>query len=37
VAAGGLHFDRFLATGVIALAMVVFTLLSPKLRKPARE
>ena len=37
VANGGLHFDRFVATGVIALAMVVFTLLSPRLRKPAGE
>jgi len=32
---GGLDFGRFLATGVIALAMVVLILLSPKLRRPA--
>jgi len=37
VEAGGLHFDRFLATGVIALAMVGFTLVTPRLRKPAGE
>ena len=32
---GGLDFGRFLATGVIAAAMVVLILLSPKLRRPA--
>jgi len=34
-AQGGLDFGRFLATGVIALAMVMLILLSPKLRRPA--
>jgi uncharacterized membrane-anchored protein len=34
-AQGGLDFGRFLATGVIALAMVVLIVLSPKLRRPA--
>ena len=34
-AQGGFAFDRFTATGVIALAMVVLILVSPKLRKPA--
>jgi len=34
-AQGGLHLDRFAATAVIALAMVVFVLLDPKLRRPA--
>jgi uncharacterized membrane-anchored protein len=34
-AQGGLEFGRFLATGVIALAMVVLILLTPKLRRPA--
>ena len=34
-AQGGLEFGRFLATGVIALAMVVLIALAPKLRKPA--
>jgi len=33
---GGLDFGRFLATGVIAAAMVVLILLSPKLRRPAQ-
>jgi uncharacterized membrane-anchored protein len=32
---GGLDFGRFAATGVIALAMVVLIVLSPKLRRPA--
>ena len=32
---GGLDFGRFLATGVIALTMVVLILLTPKLRRPA--
>jgi uncharacterized membrane-anchored protein len=36
-AQGGLEFGRFVATGVIAAAMVLFTLLSPTLRRPARE
>jgi uncharacterized membrane-anchored protein len=31
---GGLAFGRFAATGVIALAMIVLILLSPKLRRP---
>jgi uncharacterized membrane-anchored protein len=35
-AQGGLDFGRFLATGVIALAMVVLILLTPKLRRPAQ-
>ncbi|THD58471.1 hypothetical protein [Phenylobacterium sp.] len=34
-AQGGLDFGRFLATGVIALAMVVLILLAPRLRRPA--
>jgi uncharacterized membrane-anchored protein len=34
-AQGGLEFGRFAATGVIALAMVVLVLLSPRLRRPA--
>jgi uncharacterized membrane-anchored protein len=34
-AQGGLHLDRFAATAVIALAMVVFVLADPKLRRPA--
>jgi uncharacterized membrane-anchored protein len=34
-AQGGLEFGRFLATGTIALAMVVLILLTPKLRRPA--
>jgi uncharacterized membrane-anchored protein len=34
-AQGGLDFGRFLATGVIALAMVILILLAPKLRRPA--
>jgi uncharacterized membrane-anchored protein len=34
-AQGGLEFGRFLATGVIAAAMVVLILLAPKLRRPA--
>ncbi|THD78790.1 MAG: hypothetical protein E7812_10475 [Phenylobacterium sp.] len=34
-ALGGLEFGRFLATGVIALAMVVLILLTPRLRRPA--
>ena len=33
---GGLNFDRFLATGTIAVAMVILILLSPKLRRPAQ-
>jgi uncharacterized membrane-anchored protein len=32
---GGLNLDRFTATGLIALAMVVLLLMSPRLRKPA--
>ena len=32
---GGLNLDRFVATGLIALAMVVLLMLSPRLRKPA--
>jgi len=32
---GGLNFDRFLATGTIAVAMVILILISPKLRRPA--
>jgi uncharacterized membrane-anchored protein len=35
-AQGGLEFGRFLATGVIALAMIVLVLLTPKLRRPAQ-
>jgi len=35
-AQGGLDFGRFLATGVIALMMIVLILLSPKLRRPAQ-
>jgi uncharacterized membrane-anchored protein len=34
-AQGGLEFGRFLATGVIAVAMIVLILLTPKLRRPA--
>jgi uncharacterized membrane-anchored protein len=34
-AQGGLDFGRFLATGVIALTMVVLIVLAPKLRRPA--
>lgn len=34
-AQGGLDFGRILATAAIGVAMVVFILLSPKLRKPA--
>jgi uncharacterized membrane-anchored protein len=34
-AQGGFEFGRFLATGVIALAMIVLILLSPKLPRPA--
>ena len=34
-AQGGLEFGRFLATGVLAAAMVAFVLLSPRLRRPA--
>ncbi len=34
-AQGGLEFGRFLATGLIALAMVVFVMLTPRLRRPA--
>jgi uncharacterized membrane-anchored protein len=34
-AQGGLHLDRFAATAVIALAMVVFVLADPKLRRRA--
>ena len=33
---GGLNFDRFLATGTIAVAMVILILLSPRLRRPAQ-
>ncbi len=33
---GGLDFGRFLATAVIALAMVILIFLSPKLRRPAQ-
>ena len=33
-AQGGLDFGRFLATGLIGLAMIVLILLSPKLRQP---
>jgi uncharacterized membrane-anchored protein len=36
-AQGGLHLDRFAATAVIALAMVVFVALDPKLRRPAES
>ena len=32
---GGLDFGRFLATGVIALAMVILIALTPRLRRPA--
>ena len=35
-AQGGLDFGRFLATGVIGLAMVVLIGLTPKLRRPAQ-
>ncbi len=35
IAIGGLNLDRFAATGVIVLAMVVLVLLSPRLRRPA--
>jgi uncharacterized membrane-anchored protein len=35
LAMGGLHFSRFLATGVIAAAMIVLVLLTPRLRRPA--
>ncbi len=35
-AQGGLDFGRFLATGVIALTMVVLILATPKLRRPAQ-
>ncbi len=34
-AQGGLEFGRFTATAVIAIAMVVLILLSPRLRRPA--
>jgi uncharacterized membrane-anchored protein len=34
-AEGGLEFGRFLATGVIAAAMVILVLLAPRLRRPA--
>ena len=34
-AQGGLQLDRFAATAVIALAMVLFVALAPKLRRPA--
>ncbi len=34
-AQGGLDFGRFLATGVIGLAMVVLIILTPQLRRPA--
>jgi len=34
-AQGGLEFGRFLATGVIALAMVGLIFLTPRLRRPA--
>ena len=34
-AQGGLEFGRFLATGVIAVAMVVLVALTPRLRRPA--
>ena len=35
IAVGGLNLDRFAATGVIIVAMVVLVLLSPKLRRPS--
>jgi uncharacterized membrane-anchored protein len=34
-AQGGLQFDRFAATGIILIAMIVFVLLDGKLRRPA--
>jgi uncharacterized membrane-anchored protein len=34
-AQGGLDFGRFLATGVIALTMVVLIVMTPRLRRPA--
>ena len=37
IAMGGLNLDRFAATGVIAVAMVVLVLLSPRLRRPPVE
>jgi len=36
-AQGGLDFGRFLATGVIALAMIVLIAMSPRLRRPAGD
>jgi uncharacterized membrane-anchored protein len=36
-AQGGLEFGRFLATGVIALAMVLLILLTPRQRPPAAD
>ena len=35
VAVGGLNLDRFAATGVIVVVMIVLVLLSPGLRRPA--
>ena len=35
-AQGGLQLDRFVATAVIALAMVVLIALTPRLRRPAQ-